>query len=404
MFVLRRGVVAISRGLEEVRHYLTRGGFFGEICLVYPERHRTATVTAVSPCELAAIHKADYDEVCLVSFHSRLLLPTSGCFGVCVGLVCMSTMLRVPAPQVVAMFPKFASVMQRVANVHLKYDEDNAAAEDMDFADKLARVARRASVIDAVDKVTEMVKRIEEHAATPQEPHQNEHGATPVVGADCSGAAARYAHRLPGQLSPNHARSQPADVDDEAGPLLPVGASALSVPGEDDRPTRAHRETTPEPSRLDGTGGSLDTGVGVGVGVGGRTGAPQPSVGEPQSGFAVHREAGAGGASSGRSTPADDEAVPTFYSASGRSLHGFTVEARMLQSRSFHLSTRFNGVAKSSSRQLSTLHPNPAQAQQHTEASRIPPAQRFRRCVLLLAELWCCRADVTSCGGARSVL
>ena len=62
MFVLRRGVVNVSKdGVS--RHYLSRGGFFGEICLVYPKQRRTTTLVAITPCELAALHRSDYQEV-----------------------------------------------------------------------------------------------------------------------------------------------------------------------------------------------------------------------------------------------------------------------------------------------------------------------------------------------------
>ena len=62
MFVVRKGVVSVTQD-DIVRHYLTRGGFFGEICLVHPAERRTATIIAVTPCELAALHRSDYHDV-----------------------------------------------------------------------------------------------------------------------------------------------------------------------------------------------------------------------------------------------------------------------------------------------------------------------------------------------------
>ena len=46
-----------------VKHHLTRGSFFGEVSLVYPLTKRSATVTAVTQCELASLSRADFEEV-----------------------------------------------------------------------------------------------------------------------------------------------------------------------------------------------------------------------------------------------------------------------------------------------------------------------------------------------------
>merc|ERR1719238_2598187 len=85
MFVVRKGVVSVTQD-DIVRHYLTRGGFFGEICLVHPAERRTATIIAVTPCELAALHRSDYHDIA-------------------------------------AMFPEFSNVLQRVAAAHVRLDE-----------------------------------------------------------------------------------------------------------------------------------------------------------------------------------------------------------------------------------------------------------------------------------------
>jgi len=62
LFVLRRGLVSVStQGV--IRHYLSRGSFFGEVCLVYPHMRRSATLTALTPCELASLNRLDYEDV-----------------------------------------------------------------------------------------------------------------------------------------------------------------------------------------------------------------------------------------------------------------------------------------------------------------------------------------------------
>lgn len=61
MYFIDRGTVAIySESGKEVCH-LHDGDFFGEITLVMKHRFRTASVVAVSNCELFRLGRADFE-------------------------------------------------------------------------------------------------------------------------------------------------------------------------------------------------------------------------------------------------------------------------------------------------------------------------------------------------------
>lgn len=61
MYFIDRGTVAIySESGKEVCH-LHDGDFFGEIALVMKHRFRTASVVAVSNCELFRLERADFE-------------------------------------------------------------------------------------------------------------------------------------------------------------------------------------------------------------------------------------------------------------------------------------------------------------------------------------------------------
>lgn len=61
MYFIDRGTVAIySESGKEVCH-LRDGDFFGEIALVMKHRFRTASVVAVTNCELFRLERADFE-------------------------------------------------------------------------------------------------------------------------------------------------------------------------------------------------------------------------------------------------------------------------------------------------------------------------------------------------------
>jgi len=62
MYLLRKGAVVVLKD-DRVSHTLTRGAFFGEITLLFPTVRRTASVRAVTECEMSSLTKEDLETV-----------------------------------------------------------------------------------------------------------------------------------------------------------------------------------------------------------------------------------------------------------------------------------------------------------------------------------------------------
>ena len=98
MYLLRKGAVAVIKD-DAVSHTLTRGAFFGEITLLFPAVRRTASVKALTECEMASLTKADLMKVA-------------------------------------ENYPDFLDMMSTVAKSHLKKDEHEQQRVAMDRSAK----------------------------------------------------------------------------------------------------------------------------------------------------------------------------------------------------------------------------------------------------------------------------
>lgn len=71
MYLLRRGEVLVLTQGGKPSHYLGEGSFFGEIVLLRPELRRTASVRAVTQCEMYELDVQDFLEVCATPMGHR---------------------------------------------------------------------------------------------------------------------------------------------------------------------------------------------------------------------------------------------------------------------------------------------------------------------------------------------
>jgi CRP-like cAMP-binding protein len=62
MYFIARGKVAIITNSDSIMDTLEAGSYFGEICLLTDER-RSATVKALTPCDLCTLKKRDFLEL-----------------------------------------------------------------------------------------------------------------------------------------------------------------------------------------------------------------------------------------------------------------------------------------------------------------------------------------------------
>ena len=62
MYFIARGSVEIIMDNDTVLNVLEEGAYFGEICLLTDDR-RTATVRALTPCDLCTLKKKDFEEL-----------------------------------------------------------------------------------------------------------------------------------------------------------------------------------------------------------------------------------------------------------------------------------------------------------------------------------------------------
>lgn len=62
MYFIARGSVEIVTDNDTVLNVLEKGSYFGEICLLTNDR-RTATVRALTPCDLCTLNKKDFEEL-----------------------------------------------------------------------------------------------------------------------------------------------------------------------------------------------------------------------------------------------------------------------------------------------------------------------------------------------------
>ncbi len=64
MYFISRGSVEIVTDDDTVLNVLEEGTYFGEICLLTDDR-RTATVRALTPCDLCTLKKKDFEELAI---------------------------------------------------------------------------------------------------------------------------------------------------------------------------------------------------------------------------------------------------------------------------------------------------------------------------------------------------
>ena len=62
MYFIARGSVEVLTDDNTVLNVLEEGSYFGEICLLTDDR-RTATVRALTPCDLCTLKKKDFEEI-----------------------------------------------------------------------------------------------------------------------------------------------------------------------------------------------------------------------------------------------------------------------------------------------------------------------------------------------------
>lgn len=151
MFVLRRGVISVTKE-ETIRHYLTRGGFFGEICLVYVlpcarAPHTCAFEPSGNPCVSLSATPACRSNDARPPWSRSRRASSPPCIGAITTMyVCSfhASARRPPTPrsphahplplsaldtaQIVAMFPAFHTVLEKVASAHLRLDMQKEVA------------------------------------------------------------------------------------------------------------------------------------------------------------------------------------------------------------------------------------------------------------------------------------